>query len=305
MRDEGSQQIIITERELEVLIITSIHTLKRGKIKCGREDVCNLVKESLDYEISIDDYHKTLNSLIESKSVVVNTRKNQECLSIPKDFLTSGNENENEENHINEDFDNFKEDFLEEFNDFKWSFFNEVKTFKEDILKMHKTTPKITDNQEQQMITLLHNDVIFLKQQLQQKDKFIDSLIKQLSVQNEFILQQKCSVIQKETCKQQPLQHETENRTENSCEKTITPLKSSSIERSVISPNTSITEPFVQEEAENKDSADNEKIDERESIVNHEKETDSGKDSTQDPANKSKSSRKSVVILGDKITKWL
>ena len=183
-------------------------------------------------------------------------------------------------------------------------FFNEVKTFKEDILKMHKTTPKITDNQEQQ-ITFLHNDVIFLKQQLQQKDKFIDSLIKQLSVQNEFILQQKCSVIQKETYKQQPLQHETENRTGNSCEKSITPSKSSSIERTVISRNTTITESFVQEEDENRDSADNEKIDERESIVHHEKETDSGKNSTQDPANKSKSSRKSVAILGDSMTKSL
>ena len=178
-----------------------------------------------------------------------------------------------------------------------------MKNFKEDILKMHKSTPKTTDNQEQQMITLLHNDVIFLKQQLQQKDKFIDSLRKQLSVQNEFILQQKYSVIQKETYKQQPLQHETENRTENSCEKSITSSKSSSIERSVIIPNTSITEPFVQEEAENKDSADNEKIDERESIANHEKETDSGKDSAQNPANKSKSSRKSVVILGDSMIK--
>ena len=214
-----------------------------------------------------------MNSLIESKSVVVNTRKNQECLSMPKDFLTSGNENENEENHINEDFNNLKKNFLEEFNDFKRSFFNKAKTFKEDILKMHKTTPKITDNQEQQMITLLHKDVIFLKQQLQQKDKFIVSLIKQLSVQNEFILQQKCSVIQKETYKQQPLQHETENRTENSCEKSITPSKSSSIERGVISPNTTITEPFVQEETENRDSADNEKIDERKSIIHHEKET--------------------------------
>ena len=257
MTDEGSQQIIINERELEVLIITSIHTQKRGKKKCGREDVYDLVRESLDYEISKDDYHKALNSLIESKSVIVNTRKSQECLSMPKDFLTSGNENEDEENHINEDFNNFKESFLEEFNDFKRSFFNEVETFKEDILKMHKTTPKITDNQEQQMITSLHNDIIFLKQQLQQKDKFIDSLIKQLSVQNQFILQKKCSFIRKETYKQQPLQHETENRTESSCEKSITPSKSSSIERSVISPNTTITESFVQEEAENQDSADN------------------------------------------------
>ena len=80
MTDEGSQQIIINERELELLIVTAIHTLKRGKKISGREDVYNLVKESLDYETSIDDYHKTLNSLIESKSVVVNTRKNQERL---------------------------------------------------------------------------------------------------------------------------------------------------------------------------------------------------------------------------------
>ena len=111
--------------------------------------------------------------------------------------------------------------------------------------------------------------------------------------------------VQKETYKQPSLQRETENRTQNSCEKSITPSKSSSIERSVISPDTTITEPFVQEEAENRDSEDNEKIDERESIVHHEKETDSGKNSAQDPANKSKSLRKSVVILGDSMTKSL
>ena len=81
MTDEDSQQIIINERELKVLIITSIHTLKRGKKKCGGEDVYNLVKESLDYQISMDDYHKTLNSLIESKSVVVRMSVNVQRLS--------------------------------------------------------------------------------------------------------------------------------------------------------------------------------------------------------------------------------
>ena len=67
--NSNSQPIIINDKELEMLVITSIHTLKRGKKKCGREDVYNLVKESLDYEISIENFSETLNSLIDSSDV--------------------------------------------------------------------------------------------------------------------------------------------------------------------------------------------------------------------------------------------
>ena len=130
--NSNSQLIIINDKELEMLVITSIHTLKRGKKKCGREDVYNLVKESLDYEISIENFSETLNSLIDSKLIIVNTSRNRECLSLPKE---NENTSENEENH-NEVFNNFKNNFLEEFNDSKRSFFNEIKTLKEDILKL-------------------------------------------------------------------------------------------------------------------------------------------------------------------------
>ena len=65
--NSNSQPFI--DKELEMLVITSIHTLKRGKKKCGREDVYNLVKESLDYEISIENFSETLNSLIDSSDV--------------------------------------------------------------------------------------------------------------------------------------------------------------------------------------------------------------------------------------------
>ena len=41
------------------------------------------------------------------------------------------------------------------------------------------------------MITIFHNDIIFLKERLQQKDKIICSLIKQLSFQNENVFQKK------------------------------------------------------------------------------------------------------------------
>ena len=206
----NSQPIIINDindNELEMLVITSIHTLKRSKKKCGREDVYNLVKESLDHEISIENFNETLNSLIDSKLIIVNTSRNWECLSLPKE---NKNTSENEENH-NEEFDNFKKNFLEEFNDSKRSFFHKVKTLKEDILKLQNATPENPDNQ-QQIITLLHNDIRFLREQLQQKDKFVDSLMKQLLLQNEYVLQQKYSNIQKETERKPPPQNETEKK---------------------------------------------------------------------------------------------
>ena len=124
--NSNSQHIIINDKEPEMLVITSIYTIKRGKKKCGREDVYNLVKQSLDYEISVENLSETLNSLIDSKLIDVNTSRNRECLSLPKE---NENTSENEENH-NEVFDNFKKNFLEQFNDSKRSFLYEVKTLK-------------------------------------------------------------------------------------------------------------------------------------------------------------------------------
>ena len=153
--------------------------------------------------------------------IIVNARRNRECLSLPKE---KENTSENKENH-NEEFDNFKKNFLEELNDSKRSFFHEVKTLKEDILKLQKATPENPDNQ-QQIITLLHNDIRFLREQLQQKDIFIDYLMKQLILQNEYVLQQKYSNMQKET-ERKPPQNETENKTENNCGKSKIPSKTS------------------------------------------------------------------------------
>ena len=62
---------------------------------------------------------KWLDIPIDSKLIIVNTSRNRECLSLPKE---KENTCENEENH-NEEFDNFKKNFFEEFNDSKRSFF--------------------------------------------------------------------------------------------------------------------------------------------------------------------------------------
>ena len=67
--------VIITDNELTLLIITSIRETK----KCGRLEVYNLVKESVEFEKSSDVFTETLYSLIENESVTVNTFRNREC----------------------------------------------------------------------------------------------------------------------------------------------------------------------------------------------------------------------------------
>ena len=92
---------------------------------------------------------------------------------------------ETEKEDITEQFHQFENDFLDEFNEFKTQFRHKVKSFKDNIFN---TTPKITGNQEH-IITLLLDNITFLKDQLRQKDKVIDSLINQFSQQNNYLFQ--------------------------------------------------------------------------------------------------------------------
>ena len=100
------------------------------------------MKESVEFEISSDVFTETLNSLIENESVTVNTFRNRECISLPKENFQ---EIETEKEDITELFHQFRNDFLDEFNGFKTKFLHEVKSFKDSILN---TTPKNTGNQE-------------------------------------------------------------------------------------------------------------------------------------------------------------
>ena len=134
----------------------------------------NLVKESVEFEISSDVFTETLNSLIENESVIVNTFRNRECILLPKEYFQ---EIETEKEDIMEQFHQFKCDFLDEFNGFKTKCLHEAKSFKDIILN---TTPKNTGNQEH-IIPVLLDNISLLKDQLRQKDKVIDSLINQLS----------------------------------------------------------------------------------------------------------------------------
>ena len=56
----------ILREELEILIIASIQTLKRSNKKCGKDEVIQLVKNSLEKEISreiFEDQSVKLNAL--------------------------------------------------------------------------------------------------------------------------------------------------------------------------------------------------------------------------------------------------
>ena len=84
---------------------------------------------------------------------------------------------ETEKKDITEKFHQFKIDFLAEFSKFKTKFLHEVKSFNDNTLN---TTPKNKRNQKN-IITLLLDNITFLKDQLRQKDQVVDSLINQFS----------------------------------------------------------------------------------------------------------------------------
>ena len=142
------------------------------------------MKESVEFEISSDVFTETLNSLIENEPVIINTFRSRDCISLPKENFQ---EIETEKEDITEQFHQFRNDFLDEFNGFKTKFLHEVKSFKDSILN---TTPKNTGNQEH-IITLLLDNITFLKDQLRQKDKVLDSLINQLSKENNYFFQKR------------------------------------------------------------------------------------------------------------------
>ena len=95
--------IAVEEKDLEMLIIASIQTLKRENKKCGNEEVFNLVKDSVDGVIEKEVFNNLLDILVQKESIKKQTNKqtnkigNRECLPLPKktlqvsdEFLISG-----------------------------------------------------------------------------------------------------------------------------------------------------------------------------------------------------------------------
>ena len=312
---DSESVVAIGEEKLALLIKTSIQALKIKNKKCGRKEVFNLVNESIEYKISLETINETLNSLIENETVTLN----RECISLPIENIQ---EIDTEKEDVNGHFHQFKNDFLDEYREFKSKFLHEVKSFKDTIVN---ATPKTTGNQEQ-IITLLLDIIAFLKDQIRQKDKVIDSLINQSSQQNNYLLQKKSTdgqleTILKEVQSKERLKSEetekirtTENKSkrkdaeekdlENNLEKRASHNENSDPD---ILQEPTYSEPRTEPTDLSNSIENRENNNEKEEISTQQKQaTFPGKDVTQRFNRKRPSyDKKSVVILGDSMTKLL
>ena len=185
---DTSSSYIVDNTELQTLILASIQTLKRNNKKCGTEEVFQLVLESLDSDIDKESFDKILEFLIKNQKVKTSCYANKTCLSIPKEDQIK-NIHTTDKDNLKEDFNNFKNLMINEFESMKYSFFKEVNSFKKQLLETSEIDPtriqSQTDNINitsilERLIVQLQDQVSTLKNQLDRKDKVINTLLEKL-----------------------------------------------------------------------------------------------------------------------------
>ena len=102
----------IDDKEMELLIIASIGTLKSQNKKCAKDEVFALVKDSLEEDITMKSFEKSLDLLQVSHSIKCNLFSNCTCLSIPKHSSISKVSNQNTSSRKS-GFEDFKSNFIE------------------------------------------------------------------------------------------------------------------------------------------------------------------------------------------------
>ena len=96
---DGSPTIpqLVDDKELEILIIATIATLKRKNKKFGPAKLFKLVNDSLKTGHTKENFSECLGELISEKSVKHNTIHSRECLSLPKDEINHDDSNNNDD----------------------------------------------------------------------------------------------------------------------------------------------------------------------------------------------------------------
>ena len=79
-----NSHVNIDDKEIELLIIASIVTVKRQNKKRGKDEVFALVKDSLEEATTMASFEKSLALLQASNSIKFNIISNRTYLSIPK-----------------------------------------------------------------------------------------------------------------------------------------------------------------------------------------------------------------------------
>ena len=110
-----NSHVNIDDKEIELLIIASVETLKRQNKKCGKNEIFTLVKDFLEEAIIMKSFEKSLALLQANKSIKCNIISNCTCLSIPKHSSISQNYTQNTSS-IKNDFEDFKSNFIETLN---------------------------------------------------------------------------------------------------------------------------------------------------------------------------------------------
>ena len=105
----------VEDRELEMLIIASIQTVKRRNKKCPSNEVFRLFRDSVDSVIK-ETFDKLLELLIQKQSVRLNIIGNRECLLLPRGNQKLRENGEDQEKPVlMEDIGNLRLQILEEF----------------------------------------------------------------------------------------------------------------------------------------------------------------------------------------------
>ena len=196
----------IDDKEIELLIIASIETIKYQNKKCGKDEVFALVKDSLEEAITMESFEKYLALLQASHSIKGNIISNRTCLSIPKHSSIPKVCTQNSSS-IKTDFEDFKSNFIETLNvqtelfmnQQKELVFTEINLFKNELLtslrhntKSHSQEPS---NNTDRIISMLQDQIEFLQEQLKSKDKIITSLIENLSRNEDVFSSQKAATL--------------------------------------------------------------------------------------------------------------
>ena len=129
-----NSHVNIDNKEIELLIIVSIETLKRQKKKCGKNEAFGLVKDSLEQAITMESFEKSLELLKASHSIKCNIN-----VTIPK--VSPKNASSTKAN-----FEDFKSNFIETLNaqaeyfmnQQKELFFTEINLFKDKLIALLK-----------------------------------------------------------------------------------------------------------------------------------------------------------------------
>ena len=105
----------IDNKVIKLLITASIETLKCQNKKCSKDEVSALLKDSLEEDITMESFEKSLASLQASHSIKCNIISNCTCLSTPKHSSIPKICTQNTSS-IKTDFEDFKSNFIETLN---------------------------------------------------------------------------------------------------------------------------------------------------------------------------------------------